>query len=73
MFAHFLHFNPLRPDHATDVNDIPDDIEVPADHIVREQWLLAMFREGEEDMRDFVGPSWCNSVWLQAVQCATAH
>ena len=63
----------VEDDTGPDVNDIPDDVDVPADCIVREQWILAMFQEGEEDMRDFVGLSWCNSVWLQAVQCATAH
>ncbi|CAM4569132.1 unnamed protein product [Leuciscus chuanchicus] len=38
-----------------DANDIPDDLDVPADRVVREQWILAMFREEEEDMRVFVG------------------
>ena len=47
----------MEDDTGPDLNDIPDDldVDVPADRVVREQWILAMFQEGEEDMRDFVG------------------
>ena len=42
-------------DTGPDSNDNPDDLDVPVDRVVREQWILAMFREEEEDMRDFAG------------------
>ncbi|KAK0141086.1 PiggyBac transposable element-derived protein 4 [Merluccius polli] len=45
----------IEDDTRPDVNDIPDDVDVPAYRVVSEQWILAMFQEGAEDMRDFVG------------------
>ncbi|XDV26565.1 hypothetical protein PO909_030223 [Leuciscus waleckii] len=45
----------MEDDTGPDANYIPDDLDVLADRVVREQWILAMFREEEEDMRDFVG------------------
>ncbi|KAK0139206.1 PiggyBac transposable element-derived protein 4 [Merluccius polli] len=44
----------IEDDTGPDLNDIPD-VDVPADRVVSEQWILAMFREGAEDMCDFVG------------------
>ena len=41
----------MQVDTGPDLNDIPDDVDVPADRVVREQWIQAMFREGEEEMR----------------------
>ena len=49
-------FNEIREDDTgPDLNDILDELEVPADHVDREQWILAMFREGEEDRHNFLG------------------
>ena len=48
-------FNEIRQNDFNELNDIPDDVEVPADRVVREQWIQAMFREEEGEMRDFVG------------------
>jgi hypothetical protein len=45
----------MQVDTGPDLNDIPDDVDVPADRVVREQWIQAMFREEEGEMRDFVG------------------
>ena len=45
----------MQVDTGPDLNDIPDDVDVPADRVVREQWIQAMFREKESEMRVFVG------------------